>query len=52
VDVGAAWHTAEEAGSLLVRELAMEMDALISLQCYPPGMSITESRCSVSCFSR
>lgn len=50
--MGAAWHQAEKASSLLLTKLAMEMGALIRVQCYPPRTSITQSRCSVSCSFR
>lgn len=37
MDMGAAWHRTEKASSLLLTKLAMEMDALIRVQCCPPG---------------
>ena len=39
MDVGAAWHTAAEGGSLLLTELATETDALIPCSAIPQDIN-------------
>lgn len=51
MDVGDAGHRAEKGGSFPLIELAVETDALIMVQCDPPGCQLQKAGALAPVFS-